>query len=247
MDRFIKSATAALLLVNTAFFVLLRIAVAVWGDGAQQDEEIVALLGMRLPNPWPWTPLTYMFTHAQFSLFFFNMVWLICIGRIFEMAGTRRRLWAAYISGGLFGAGIYAVAWAMGIIPSDIPLLGASAAVVGITTCGAVMAPKASFRLLVLGDVNLMWIGIITVILSLFPALTGEIPSAISHLGGAIGGALAGLAMAHGWLPRFSRRDIKRKADAMTLDELLDKIRRSGYKSLTKAESARLLELSKKL
>ena len=162
------------------------------------------------------------------------------------IAGTERRMLAAYVCGGLGGALFFVLASLLGLINGGV-LLGASAAVISMAVCAAVIAPYVGVELLMIGRVTLKTIAIIAVALSLLPFLEHNPGGGWAHIGGAIAGFACGVAMKHGWLPRFSRKSIKTKHEAMTLDSLLDKVRRSGYASLTKAEKRRLIELSNEL
>ncbi len=230
--------TKLLIGINLIMFIGLRIAVALGGE--------IDLFGFSMPRPWLWTPITYMFTQGAIIELLFNMLWLWCFCRLFMIVGTERRMVVAYVCGGLGGALFFAVTSLLGLIHSGV-LLGASAAVIGMAVCAAVIAPYVGIELLMIGRVTLKVIAIITVALSLLPFLEHNPGGGWAHIGGAVAGALCGLAMKHGWLPRFSRKSIKTKQEAMTLDSLLDKVRRSGYASLTKAEKRRLFELSNEL
>lgn len=206
----------------------------------------IDVLGLELPRPWPWTPLSYMFTQASFIELLFNMLFLWCFSRIFLMVGTQKRLWTAYLCGGFGGAMAFSAAWALNLCPGG-PLLGASASVIGIAVCAAVLAPTYGINLLLIGRVTLRTIAIITILFSLLPFLENNPGGAWAHIGGALSGVCSGLAMRHGWLPKFSRNSIKKTDELMTLDSLLDKVKRSGYASLNSAERRRLIELSNKL
>lgn len=234
MDR----STKWLLGLNLAGFILVHVLVYC-GLGIDS-------LGLEMPHPRPWTPLTYMFTQGAFVELLFNMLFLWCFSRLFLLVGTQKRLWAAYLCGGFGGALAFVGAWFAGLTPGG-PLLGASAAVIGMAVCAAFLSPGNGVNLLLIGRVTLRAVAIITVLFSLLPFLEHNPGGGWAHLGGAIAGAFAGLAMRRGWLPRFSRRSVKKTDDLMTLDSLLDKVKRSGYASLNAAERRRLIELSNRL
>lgn len=230
--------TKLLLGINLIMFIGLRIAVALGGS--------IDLFGFSMSHPWLWTPVTYMFTQGSVIEFLFNMIWLWGFCHLFMIAGTERRMLAAYICGGLGGVLFFVLASFLGIIHGGV-LLGASASIIGLAVCAAIVTPYVGVELLMIGRVTLKTIAIITVALSLLPFLENNPGGGWAHIGGAVAGVICGFAMKHGWLPRFSRKSIKTKQQAMTLDSLLDKVRRSGYASLTKAEKRRLIELSKEL
>lgn len=238
-----RSTNMLLLWPNLGAFVLLHVAIAIWGQGALE------WFGMRAVWPWPWTPLTYMITQGDLRELLFNMLWLWGFSEIFMMVGTRRRLIATYIIGGLAGALVYLLAANVGMAPDGI-LLGASASICAMAVVAAMLAPGYGVYLLILGRVTLKSIAWITLGFAvLLPLLMGNFSGMWAHAGGALGGYLAGLAMRRGWLPRFSvskfRRAVPKKE--ASLDELLDKVRRSGYNSLTLNEKRKLIEYSNKL
>ena len=239
MERLIVDrSTKWLLGINLGGFILLHI-LAYFGAG-------IDALGFSLPRPWAWTPLTYMFSQGSAIELLFNLLWLWCFSRLFMLVGTPKRLLTAYICGGLGGALMFFTAWAMGLIPGGV-LLGASASIIGIAVCGAILAPDYGVNLLLIGRVTLRTVALLTVLFSLLPFLEHNAGGGWAHIGGALAGGLCGLAMRRGWMPRFSRRTIKKQEELMTLDSLLDKVKRSGYASLNAAERRRLLELSNKL
>lgn len=235
MTRFIKSAVGQLLALNVLMFVLVRLL-------GQID-----WLGMRWPWPWAWTPLTYMFTQAGVPELLINLICIWCFSQIFLMVGSEKRLVAAYICGGFGGSIFFALGGCMGIVSPGFTLLGASAAITGLAVAAGTLVPSYGVNLLLIGRVELKVIAWITVAFGLLAFLQGNPGGGMAHLGGAAGGVLAALAMRRGWLPRFSRRSIRRRTDAMTLDDLLDKVKKSGYESLSKAEKRRLVELSNNL
>lgn len=230
--------TKLLLGANLLMFVALRIASAFGGT--------IDWFGISWPSPWPWTPVTYMFTQGSIIELLFNMVWLWCFCRLFMIAGTEKRMFAAYVCGGLGGAVIFVLGNIIGLAHGGI-LLGSSAAIISMAVCSAMLCPEMGVNLLLIGRVTLKTIAIITFVLGLLPFLEHNPGGGWAHIGGALAGLGSGAAMKRGWLPRFSRKSIKTQQQAMTLDSLLDKVQRSGYASLTKAERQRLIEISNKL
>ncbi len=238
-----RSTNLCLLWPNLGGFVLLHLAIAIWGQGA------LDWFGMRSAWPWPWTLLTYMVTQGSLRELFFNLLWLWGFSEIFMMVGTRQRMLASYIGGGLMGALTYLLAANLGLAPGGI-LLGASASICALAVTAAMLAPSYGVHLLILGRVTLKTIAWITLAFAvLLPLLMGNISGAWAHAGGALGGYLVAIAMRRGWLPRFSVRKFRRPNPKKepTLDDLLDKVRRSGYNSLTLSEKRKLIEYSNKL
>lgn len=239
MERLtVDRSTKWLLGLNLGGFILIHI-LSLFGLG-------IEWLGFQLPDPWPWTMVTYMFSQGAIVELLFNMLFLWCFCRLFMLVGSPKRLMAAYLFGGLGGALSFYLARIAGLIPGGT-LLGASASVIGIAVSAAFIVPTYRVNLLLIGRVSLRVVAVITVLFSLLPFLEHNPGGGWAHIGGTLAGAGCGLAMKHGWLPRFSRRSVKNKEELMTLDSLLDKVKRSGYGSLDEAERRRLLEISNKL
>lgn len=199
----------------------------------------------------PWTLLTYMFTQTDIWHAVFNMLWLYWFGLMYQNLTSPWRLIKLYIAAGLCGALCYIAGSELWPDACGAWLEGASAAVMGVVTATACLIPDYRMYLFLLGPVKIKWIAIVTI--AIFAAgLTGSNAGAhIAHLGGVAAGA------AWVYLPRLKSRGKKAapaghcrgsELDARAeLDAILDKVRRSGYGSLTADERRRLLELSKRV
>lgn len=151
--------------------------------------------------------------------------------------------------------------------------LGASASVLAITAAAATLVPNYTVQLLFFGAVRLKYIAIITIVLDLISVSSSNAGGHIAHLGGAVFGFVyirqlkKGRDLA-GWFNRLFERkkkvkmkvevgpspkqhkkdedyNVRRKAKQERMDEILDKISRSGYGSLTKDEKDFLFRISK--
>lgn len=240
MGRFIKTAFGALLAVNVAMFVIFHVVVACCGAEAARW---FALTGPD-PAPWLWTPLTYMFTQDSPMELLFNLLWLYLFNSVFMESGTDRQMLTAYLCGGLMGAAAFLAASAAGA--GGGLLLGSSAAALAVVVCAAVRTPRMRLCLMFFGAVEFRWIAAIAVGLSMLAFASGNPGGGFAHVGGALGGICAAL-----YIRRKSRfRIVRPRAAASrekTLDELLDKVKRSGYASLNADERRQLLDYSKRL
>lgn len=228
MARSIK----ALLIANAAMFVLLHLLVALCSPGAAE------WFGVR-PDVWPypWTPLTYMFTQPGVWDLLFNLLWLWLFGRVFMEVGTERQLLIAYACGGLCGALAFVAAAQCGLCGGV--LFGASAAALGVVVCAAMRVPRMRLHLMFFGPVEFRWIAAVAVGLSLISFVSGNAGGGFAHMGGALGGVLASVIVRR--QVRFKVHRVRRQK---TLDELLDKVKLSGYASLSKEERRLLIEYS---
>lgn len=237
----------------------------------------------------PWTIITYMFEHYNFGHIFWNMLSLYVFGRIFLQLFTQRQLVGLYVLSGISGGLFFMLAY--NFVPyfqnqvASSTLLGASAAVMGIIVAIALRTPNYPIRLLFIGEVKLYVLAIVMVAMSLFQVSSSNAGGEISHLGGALFGALyywlltknldmtrpinrfidwsVNLFKPHQknegrYRPQFRKKfkDASYQTDAeynqskaknnAVMDEILDKVKRSGYDSLTKEEKKRLFDSSKK-
>ncbi len=200
----------------------------------------------------PWTVLTYMFAQYDFMHLIVNMLWLWCFGRFLQDVISARRFACLYIAGGLSGALVFIGACA--VIPSlsgvSHRLVGSSASVIAVVAATAILLPSIEVRFLMLGSVRLSVIAWITVALDLTGLFSSHPGAHYAHLGGLISGVVFALALRR---PHSARSDRNRQLendfvsvsdDRRRLDDLLDKVRRSGFASLSMDERRQLMRLS---
>jgi membrane associated rhomboid family serine protease len=148
-----------------------------------------------------WQVVTSMFTHVDPLHLGFNMLALYFLGPMLENVLGRARFLALYLVSGLAGS-----AAVMLLSSANGPTLGASGAIFGLMGALAVIALK------VRGQVQsiLMWIGLNLV----FTFTVGGI-SWQGHIGGLVGGAVLGAAMAYA--PREHRAPLQWTATGLVL------------------------------
>jgi len=221
----------------------------------------------------PWTLLTYMFLHIDFWHILFNMLWLYWFGKIFMEYLSSRQLFWVYILGGLSGGAVYIIAFNMfPVFKPMLPVstaLGASASVMAIVTAISFHVPNYTIRLLLIGRVKIVYLAVILFIFDFFMIPAGNAGGHLAH----IGGALLGLLFIQ-FIPgkkaerirdffrrkHFSSRpsgfanrpvsdeeyNIRKKKDQTRVDEILEKISKGGYDSLSKDEKDFLFKTSAK-
>lgn len=222
----------------------------------------------------PWTLLTYMFAQYDFFHILFNMLWLYWFGIIFLLADTSKRMLALYIYCGLGGALLFMAYY--NLMNMYGLLIGSSASVIGIVTATAIRHPDYKMGLLFIGEISLKWLAVITIAIDMFSIGGSNGGGHVAHIGGALTGALYAVAQKKGvditrpfnalidsivnlWrrittkqakTPRQSQHYNKKgtsQADESTLDEILDKVKKSGYGALTKEEKQKLFDISRKI
>jgi membrane associated rhomboid family serine protease len=200
-----------------------------------------------------WTIGTYMFLHVDLWHLLSNMLWLWFLGRIFcELLGSKRMV-NVYLLGGISGGIVYLiVSWITGHTENTV-LYGASGAVTAIVVGVATYSPD--YRVFPFGiPMKLKWLALISFVLSSLIDLSANTGGKAAHVGGAIFGLLWAMNLKRGNLfsslfrpkPKLNVVHKKRVSDfefnqqkvsvRKRVDEILDKISRSGYDSLSREE-----------
>lgn len=216
----------------------------------------------------PWTLLSYMVTHYSPLHLLFNMLWLYWFAILIDSL-TPRRFLLLYIGGGLFGAAAFILGCRLTGIPYGVTLCGASASVMALMTAAAVATPNRRISLLLFGSVRLKWIAVAAILLSFLGMGGGNAGGQYAHIGGVLFGLCAAPfilrkrsgnpkpASATPRRPRtqptpegiasVARASEGRLSDPERLDQLLDKIRLSGFDSLSPSEKGELMAISSRL
>ena len=160
-----------------------------------------------------------------------NMLWLTWFWLLMADAGLRARtLTAIYFAGGLAAAAAYAM------IAPDGLLLGSSGAVMGVVAAAAVVTPRRRIDLPLMKPVSVALAAGIIIAINLLCMMLDATWSNIAHLAGiAAGAAVASLAGA-----RFGKsyNDRGKPSDGHANDALIDKLRTSGFSSLSPSGGA---------
>lgn len=223
----------------------------------------------------PWTLLSYAFIHQRLFHVLANLMVLYYIGNLFLDFFTKKQFINAYFSGGIFG-GILFLGYYYITNTSGGPLVGASAAVTAIFVAIATKIPRYALQLRFIGSVELWVLAAIWVVLSILQLATPDKGGAIAHLAGAIFGFIYANQLDKGndigkWFEAIvdyfvnltkskNKSNLKtvykskkktttsdvEKTKQRKIDDILDKISKSGYESLTKAEKDFLFRAGKK-
>lgn len=268
-------ALAWLLTANTAIFLILWIGIIIGNHCGLEGNFTMQWLCVSADFHTfilrPWTIVTYMVTHYGFLHLLFNMLWLFWFGRLLQTTLSDRHLLWLFFGGGILGGVAYVAATALspGLSPAGTYLCGASASVLAIITACAIRTPDLNIYLFLFGGVKLKWVALACIVLTFLGVGGGNPGGQAAHVGGLAFGVIFALLLRHGIdmsrrmpkvsFPRKSRRTVVRDGEALAravsgrlsdpdrLDQLLDKIRFSGYSSLTSAERRELNALSKRL
>lgn len=257
---------AQLIIINVAIFLTVNLALHLAGI------KLLGYLGVPIGGTEflfrVWTIFTYMFTHANLGHIFFNMLLFYFTAQLFYVILGEKKLLYVYIMSGLVGAAFLLLCGL--IFPgsfSNSILIGASASVMGVVMVMAIYAPDFSVNLFGLIAMPYKYFAALTFVLSTVIDFSLNTGGKIAHIGGAIFGLTYGYGLKRGTdLFNFSfltRKNKKlkvvsynktiddsynegRKSSELRMNELLDKISKSGYDSLTKKEKDELFNLSQK-
>ena len=204
-----------------------------------------------------WQLITYQFMHAGFGHIFFNMFMLWMFGMEIEnIMGSKKFLYYYLICGVAAGLAQLFIAPLFSVPAFTI---GASGAVFGVMIAFALMFPDRLIFLWFLIPIKAKYlIGFLFVLEIFWIGDAGSNVAHLAHLGGAIAGFIF---IFSGITERFRKKDdevkeakfydLKDDADEKItqedIDEILDKISKSGYQNLTEKEKKTLFEASKKM
>jgi membrane associated rhomboid family serine protease len=215
----------------------------------------------------PWTFFTYAFIHEKFFHLLFNMLIFHWFGNlIIEYLNKNRMLfvfWAGVLGGGI----LYALFF------DGNQLIGASAGIMALVIASATLLPDYEIVLAIFGRIKLKYVGLAYLIIDLFSMMGSNAGGSVAHLGGALIGyfTIKQIQAGNDWSSivirtnsfldkLFSRKNklkivyqSKEQAQASNatvsqaeVDQLLEKITKSGYDSLSKSEKELLFKASKK-
>lgn len=197
----------------------------------------------------PWTVVTYMFVQIDLFHLFFNILWLYWFGVLFLEFHRSVELVMLYLTGGITGA--VAFVMAVFLIPGinhTAFLVGASASVLAIVVATAILEPEREVGLMIFSDVKIKWIAFLMIVMDMINVGLDNTGGHIAHLGGATAGVAVALIIKKKYMWRERKTDVLiGQSDGEQIHTLLDKVRHSGYKSLTVQEQQQLFDLSQKI
>lgn len=206
--------------------------------------------------------LLWLYWMGQLFLIYFDEVKLLTI---YLFGG---------LAGGLFYVAGYNYFPVFSEIVTDSRLMGASASVIALVTALAVHAPNHSLQLVFIGPVRMKYIALIIVLISVVGISSSNAGGNLAHIGGAVSGIVyifmlrSGLDFGQWFAKLFSglkkqfapkpkvklsyRRPVDdieynrmKNRDKTRMNEILDKIGKSGYDSLSKEEKEILFRMGK--
>ena len=214
----------------------------------------------------PWSLLTYMFMHAGFLHILFNMLWLYWFGSLFLYFFSGKHLRGVYVLGGICGGLFYMAAYNIFPYFSEVlphaTLVGASASVLAIVAATAYREPNYRVQLFITsnnagghiahlgGALAGLW----------FAASLSKGKDLTSGINWFIDG-FASLFQKKTWKRKPKMKvhygsdtsrekdydyNARKKAQSDEVDRILEKLKKSGYESLTTEEKKSLFDASKR-
>ena len=180
MTRWVKN----LIIANVVIFLL---------TSSTQSGALLWTLMAFVPRPLfilthPWTPITYMFVHADFWHIFFNMLVVFFFGPRLESRLGSARFVRLYFLSGLMGAALSLV-FAVG---PPVRIIGASGAAYGVLMGFALLWPRDAIYIWGIVPIQARWLVGIMTFATVFFGFGGAQDGVahFAHLGGFLGGFL---------------------------------------------------------
>ncbi|MEY3842460.1 MAG: hypothetical protein RIR80_31 [Bacteroidota bacterium] len=215
----------------------------------------------------PWTFFSYAFIHEKLFHLLFNMLVFHWFGNlIIEYLNKNRMLfifWAGVLGGGI----LYALFF------DGNQLIGASAGIMALVIASATLLPNYEIVLAIFGRIKLKYVGLAYLVIDLISMMGSNAGGSVAHLGGALIGfiTIKQIQSGNDWsnmvIPinnfidkLFTRKNklkivhqseqqaqaSKATVSQAEVDQVLEKITKSGYDSLSKSEKELLFKASKK-
>lgn len=247
-----------IILINVLFFLLQQITTtSIEGYSYSFFTYYLALIPHYVKQFELWRLFTYMFLHGGFFHLLINMWGVYLFGSMLEQYMGSKKFLLLYFVSGLF-AGMF---WILFNWDSLAICVGASGALFGVMVAAAMLFPDLMIMLLIPPvPLKLKTFAIIYALIETFSAFLG-LEANVAHLAH-IGGLIAGYVLMRFLYPRetydilkplkmklhirsskgFSKKASKswtiKDTSTKSLDEILDKISKTGINSLTEEEIA---------
>lgn len=220
----------------------------------------------------PWTIITYGFLHGGFLHILFNLIVLFYFGNLFLDFFSKKEFLIYYFSGIIAGGIIFMLSYTyFPALQNDLSfLVGASAGVTSILVGIATKIPSYALHFRFIGAVKLWYIAVGFILLDIVQIPISNTGGHLAHLGGALIGFILTnqfdnsksktslfsnlftsdkkkpLKTVYKKHKKKTNTTINTEAQQLKIDQILDKISKSGYETLTKDEKEFLFSVGKK-
>ena len=198
-----------------------------------------------------WTIMTYAFIHNDIYHIFWNMFILYFASEYFLNFFDEKKYIKTFFYGILFGGLFFVLSYNLfPVFKNDFTtLIGSSAAVYSVLIFICTYFPNNKVNL-ILFNIELKYIGMIYILLSLVQIPIENPGGNIAHLGGALWGYLYAMSIYNNSfninlkeiINKIKLNNSNKSENQKMIDAILDKISESGYESLTKKEKELLFK-----
>ena len=254
--------------LNIIFFVIIKVCSSIFFLFEINTNEFFNKLYLpaeiNLIKLQPWSIFSFMFIHLNFVHLIFNMLWLYFIGNIFLQWLNEKQLIYIYILGGISGGLFFVLSYNyLPLLQKNIEntlALGASASIFAIMMAITIYKPDHKIQIPFIQKIKLKNITILLTIYYIISLSGGNTGGYLAHIGGGIFSFIYMKQLDTSKIfksifknnSKFKEKDSdyiynqKQNKKNKEIDIILEKISKSGYKSLNKKEKEILFKSSKK-
>lgn len=138
----------------------------------------------------PWAIITYAFFHYDIFHILFNMLMLNFAGKLFVTFFSQKQLLGMYFVSAIFGGAIYIISYLVfpALVNQTVSMVGASGAIMAILVATATFQPAMEVRLLLLGNIKLVYLVLILLVIDLIQLPMNNTGGHLAHLAGSFFG-----------------------------------------------------------
>lgn len=215
----------------------------------------------------PWSLLTYFWIHDNFFEIIWHLLFLYSFGQLLLYKLRSRHLIILYLLGGIGGGLCFLLLYkvAPGFQGVQARLVGAATSLYAVMAGAATLSPHFYFHLLLIGRIPVKYIVGALLLFSCFELSQHQVVG-VANLSGALIGYVyvrwlpvvwkardalvrfksipktKGLQVTYSKSKNHNTKPANKTAQQAIIDQVLDKVAKSGYENLTKEEKRQLFE-----
>ena len=257
-----------LIYINVGIFLTYNILIVMCSlfmlDASTSIEKLILPSNTNTLIKQPWSIISYMFFHKTFIHLLFNMIWLHFSGKLFLDYFSEKQFLSTYFMGGICGGLLFILSFnylpAFEIVNQNAKAMGASASVLAIMFAISTHIPNYRIQIPFIGMIKIKYLAFALIILDIISIPKGNAGGHIAHIGGALFGYIYIKQLNNGVdisknlyqiinmifaMNIFGKKNNIKK-NQNKIDNILEKISKSGYSSLNKNEKEILFKASKR-
>ena len=257
-----------LIYINVGIFLTYNILIVMCSlfmlDASPSIEKLILPSNTNTLIKQPWSIISYMFFHKTFIHLLFNMIWLHFSGKLFLDYFSEKQFLSTYFMGGICGGLLFILSFnylpAFEIVNQNAKAMGASASVLAIMFAISTHIPNYRIQIPFIGMIKIKYLAFALIILDIISIPKGNAGGHIAHIGGALFGYIYIKQLNNGVdisknlyqiinmifaMNIFGKKNNIKK-NRNKIDNILEKISKSGYSSLNKNEKEILFKASKR-